>query len=444
MMRSNKINFNILYLIIALLLAGGAVYCSLKGLPLYAVVCVLAAIFSIYKYHKQYDKLKRNILWMLNALENSDFSLNFTEDGNFGKRNELNRTLNRFRDVFRKTQNEIIQHEQFLGFLFENIPTGMIMFDEREHVRLVNQSALKQLGLPILTHISQLNLINPQLPKLFKEGKSGMPKNLQITNEREELEINIRFATIKFKEETLKIATLINIEDELGLKETESWTRLIRVITHEIMNSIAPITSISETMIMLLNDDTENNNEELKEQSKEAMETINETSKGLISFVESYRKFTGIPKPQPILFDLNTMIEQIISLQRKIISEKGIDIRYNFLAKDTLIEADRSQIQQVFVNLIKNAIEGINPDEGKLIRINVGMSKATDKLKIEVQNSGSPIPNDVLPNIFIPFFTTKESGSGIGLSISRHIMRLHGGNLKYSYKDRMNTFTISF
>jgi nitrogen fixation/metabolism regulation signal transduction histidine kinase len=283
------------------------------------------------------------------------------------------------------------------------------------------------LGLSHFSHINQLHNVNETYPALFHQLKAGDRIQISLMNEREELPISLRVTEIRLKRGMMRILTLNNIDSELESKEMESWIRLIRVMTHEIMNSIAPITSLSETMRFLYRSDTDSN--ELRQNTLEAFETIYTTASGLLSFVESYRKFTAVPKPEKRSFVVNTLVDKVVKLYEPALAEKNISLEAH-LPESLVAYADENLIAQVLINLIKNAIEAIEAnDNGKIIIS--GERNADDRIDLEVADSGKPIPADVLPHIFIPFFTTKPSGSGIGLSVSRYIMRLHGGKLHH-------------
>jgi signal transduction histidine kinase len=224
----------------------------------------------------------------------------------------------------------------------------------------------------------------------------------------------------------MRLISLNSIGNELESKEIESWIRLIRVMTHEIMNSIAPITSLSDTLLGILRSGSADG-ENLRKTTVEAFETINTTAKGLSIFVESYRKFTAIPQPALQSFPARELVEQAVNLLMQPTAEKNICIQVS--SSDVSLHADKNLIMQVLVNIIKNAIEATS--ENGEIQINMTQQRG-GKSVIEIANTGEPIPKDILPLIFIPFFTTKDKGSGVGLSVSRYIMRLHGGNLLHS------------
>jgi len=286
-----------------------------------------------------------------------------------------------------------------------------------------------------------LHSINETYPALFHQLKAGDCIQISLMTEREELQISLRVSQILLKRGMMRVLTLNNIGNELESKEMESWTRLIRVMTHEIMNSIAPITSLSETMQFLYKSDTANS-KELKQNTLEAFETIHTTASGLLSFVESYRKFTSIPKPEKRKIIINTLIDKVIKLHEPSLVEKNIALQTQ-LPESFVVYADENLIAQVLINLLKNAIEAVEADNNERIIISAD-HHPDGKINLNVANTGKPIPADVLPNIFIPFFTTKSSGSGIGLSVSRYIMRLHGGKLiHFLSSDGMTVFQLT-
>ena len=262
---------------------------------------------------------------------------------------------------------------------------------------------------------------------------------LSLSTEREELQISLHVSQIRMKRGMMRILTLNNIGNELEMKEMESWIRLIRVMTHEIMNSIAPITSLSETMRFLYQ--TENDTQELRQNTLEAFETINSTASGLLSFVESYRKFTAVPKPKKVIFNLRAWVDKVVKLHEQVLREKGISCTVD-IPDSLTVCADENLLTQVLINLFKNAIEAEEAYSDEKIMISA-QTLEFGKISLEIANTGPPIPADVLPHIFVPFFTTKASGSGIGLSVSRYIMRLHGGKLQHATsKEGMAIFTL--
>jgi nitrogen fixation/metabolism regulation signal transduction histidine kinase len=348
--------------------------------------------------------------------------------------------MNRIKEILVNAREEVIENEKFLSIIVETVPVGIIMMNEQGGITTVYRTVLQWFGLPSLTHVNQLGRVNETWPGMFAGLRPGDSQQLTIANEREELQISLRVTAINFKQGVMRLISFSNIGSELESKEIESWIRLIRVMTHEIMNSIAPITSLSDTMLGILRSGSAEN-KHLKRNTEEAFETINATAKGLSTFVESYRKFTAIPQPDVKPFPARELAVQAVNLHTQAATGKNIQIQI-ISPDDIVLYADKSLIMQVLVNIIKNAIEAAN-ENGK-IQIEVKQQQS-GKTVITVSNTGTSIPKDILPLIFIPFFTTKEKGSGIGLSVSRYIMRLHGGNLLHSVSaEGMTVFSMVF
>jgi len=428
-----SIQYKLILFVGLLIVSVAALTCSVL-LKQYALAFIsgITVVMSLRSLHLHYKKFNSNILFLLNALDNGDYSFHFSENNLSRREKELNSMLNRIKEILVNARKEVIENEKFLSLIIESVSTGIIIMDDFGRVQTVNRSALHLLGLPVFTHINQLGGVNENFPELFRTMKTGDQQQIVVTNEREEMQVSLRLSEIKLKNGRMKVITLNNIGNELETKEMESWIRLIRVMTHEIMNSIAPITSLSETLLSLHKVPVPADSEEnLKRNTIEAFETIHSTAKGLLSFVDSYRKFTGIPKPVVQPFALKPLLEKVLHLERKVLKDKNIKLQIIFVEEDIELFADEKLMMQVLVNLMKNAIEAIVSTETGQIIIRT-QKQTSGQVAIDICNTGKPIPQDVLPNIFIPFFTTKETGTGIGLSVSRYIMRLHGGKLTHS------------
>lgn len=403
-------------------------------------ILVCAILWNMYK---GYSKFNQNILFLLNALENGDYSFRFSEDRLSPREKEFNSTMNRIKDILTEARKTVIENEKFLSIILENVSTGILIVNESGVVIHGNHSVRQLLGMPVITHLKQLKIINETYPELFLGMKTQDSLSIKVPNEREEMQLNVRCSMVNVHNSVLKILLVNNIGNELEMREMESWIKLIRVMTHEIMNSIAPITSLSETILFSYKmQGNGNRQDELTQNTLEALQTIHATAKGLIGFVNSYRRFTGIPQPQKINISLNALVENIILLEDETLKTKGIHLEVLSEEKETLIEADESQISQVLTNLVRNAIEAVAETENASIKIKI--IQKNDKTELSVANNGPAIPPEILPHIFIPFFTTKDSGSGIGLSLSRYIMRLHGGNLRYYSENEWVVFCLLF
>lgn len=433
-----KLIFYISVLIIAVSLT---TYFIINREYLYITLSFSGMLIALRLLYANYKKFNKNILFLLNALDNGDYSFHFTEAKLSTREKELNQMLNRIKEILTKARKEVIENEKFLSVIVESISTGIIILDENNNVYTTNKATSDILGLTVFTHLNQLKTIDESFPQIFRNLQPNTVQQIKLSNEREESQISLHTSIIKLKKRTLKIITLNNIGNELEAKEMESWIKLIRVMTHEIMNSIAPITSLSETLLFSYrNNKQQIADNALNRNTIEAFETIHSTAKGLLTFVESYRKFTGIPKPQISSIELIPLLDKVLKLETPTLKEKGIDIKILADNRNYVIRADESQITQIFINLIKNATEALSVN-GK---IEIRISEKENRTQIDVCNNGEPIAADIAAHIFIPFFTTKDTGTGIGLSISRYIMRLHGGNLKHHTSDGWTIFSMVF
>jgi len=429
-----------IYTVLLILITVGITLSIVYKEYVYALPGIVFFILCLSALDKCYKRYNQNIIFLLNALDNGDYSFHFAETKLSVREKEMNMMMNRIKEILSNARKEVIENENFLSLILESVSTGIIIVNDTGIVQRVNHAALSMLGLPVFSHFNQLNNVNEAYPALFQQLKAGDCIQISLMTEREELQISLHVSQIMLKRGMMRVLTLNNIGNELESKEMESWTRLIRVMTHEIMNSIAPITSLSETMQFLYKSNS-TNSEELKQNTLEAFETIHTTATGLLSFVESYRKFTSIPKPEKRNIIINTVIDKVIKLHELSLAEKNITLQTQ-LPESLIVYADENLITQVLINLLKNAIEAVEANNNEKIVISAGHYQ-DGRINLNVANTGTPIPADILSNIFIPFFTTKPSGSGIGLSVSRYIMRLHGGKLiHFVSSDGMTVFQL--
>ncbi|RNC64223.1 PAS domain-containing sensor histidine kinase [Proteiniphilum sp. X52] len=432
-----------LYLYTILLIAAVVIstWFAIQAQYVYMVLAALLAFFLLHNMRRSYNQFNKNIIFLLNALDNGDYSFNFAETKLSRREKELNQMMNRIKEILSRARKEVIENEKFLSVIMESVSTGIVILNEESAVVQINRTVNRLLGLPVFTHVNQLANIDRSLPDLFRNLEPSDTKTIQIANEREEMQLSLRASRIILQGRRLKIITLNNIGSELDYKEMDSWIRLIRVMTHEIMNSIAPVTSLTDTLLSAFRKDEPYEQDSLMQNTIEALQTINSTAKGLIGFVNSYRRFTGIPKPELNPVSLQSVVERAIVLEAVVLEEKSIPVTLHLPAQPAVRQLDESQIMQVLLNLLKNAVEALSGEEG---RIRIELTEEKEKTCLDVCNNGRPIAEEVLPNIFVPFFTTKPSGTGIGLSVSRYIMRLHGGTLTHFTKDGWTVFRMAF
>lgn len=374
-------------------------------------------IFSIWWQLSLYRIHTKRVLFMIDALENNDNAIHFPEENTTPETRDINRALNRVGHILYNVKSETAQQEKYYELILDCINTGVLVLNDNGAIYQKNNEALRLLGLNVLTHIRQLSKVDVTLMQKVEFCRTGEKLQITFNNERGTVNLSIRVSDITIRKEHLRILALSDINSELDEKEIDSWIRLTRVLTHEIMNSVTPITSLSDTLLSL----SDTHDEEIRN----GLQTISTTGKGLLAFVESYRRFTRIPTPEPSLFYVKAFIDRMVELARHQNTCENITFHTNISPADLIVYADENLISQVVINLLKNAIQAIGTQAGGKIEISARCNDSEEVL-IEIKNNGPAIPPEIADHIFIPFFTTKEGGSGIGLSISRQIMRLSG------------------
>ena len=367
-----------------------------------AILCT-AAVFSLLciVLHRRYRRTIGKVTFLFNAIDNLDFSFNFPEQG---RDKHINESLNRIRRIIEKARHDLMERERYYEQIINAVSTGIMVVDERGSVLQHNEAALRQLGVEVLTFESQVK------EKLASE------------------DFSVRETTAMLNNKKVRIIAFSDIRNELSSRELESWTKLIRVLTHEIMNNVAPITSLSETLSHKADDS----------EIKEGLSVINSTGKQLLNFVDNYRRMTLIPKPQPKLFYVKPFLERMVTISSEYSKDSNINLYIP--VSDLLLYADESLIAHVVTNLLKNAVEA----GATAISISA-YTTPDDSIFIDISNNGKPIPADEVQQIFVPFFTTKPTGSGIGLSISRQIMKQSGGSIELITSDATATlFRLKF
>lgn len=377
-------------------------------------------IFSIWWQLSLYRIHTKRVLFMIDALENNDNAIHFPEEKTTPETRDINRALNRVGHILYNVKSETAQQEKYYELILDCISTGVLVLNDNGAIYQKNNEALRLLGLNVLTHIRQLSKVDVTLMQKVEFCRTGEKLQITFNNERGTVNLSIRVSDITIRKEHLRILALSDINSELDEKEIDSWIRLTRVLTHEIMNSVTPITSLSDTLLSL----SDAHDEEIRS----GLQTISTTGKGLLAFVESYRRFTRIPTPEPSLFYVKAFIDRMVELARHQNTCKNITFHTDISPADLIVYADENLISQVVINLLKNAIQAIGTQADGKIEISARCNDS-EEILIEIKNNGPVIPPEIADHIFIPFFTTKEGGSGIGLSISRQIMRLSGGSI---------------
>ena len=391
---------------------------QLAIIVLLVILVVLVAV-NIWLY-RHYRRNIKKVTFLFDAIDNGDFSFNFPTEKGFKEDKILHQSLNRIKLFLQHTREEQMDREKYYEQILNAVDTGILVVDSHDNILQHNQAALRLLDTDVLTHMNQVK---------------GKLKDEHLAKHETQAML---------KDKHVRIIALSDVSHELSNQEVDSWIKLIRVLTHEIMNTITPVTSLSETLLTRVTEDKD---------LKQGLETIHKTGTELLAFVNNYRRFTHVPQPQPALFYVEPFLERMALLCNH-------EVEISVSPKDLLVYADESLLSHVVTNLLKNAVEafngqeklsaernkqdgneqGRNKQECRSADLQSAASKkafirlqayanAQESIIIDVSNNAGLIPEDVASHIFIPFFTTKPEGSGIGLSLSRQIMRVSGGSL---------------
>ena len=384
------------------------------------IVLLLVAVVGYIRLYRHYRRNIKKVTFLFDAIDNGDFSFNFPTEKRFKEDNILHQSLNRIKLFLQHTREEQMDREKYYEQILNAVDTGILVVDSHDNILQHNQAALRLLDTDVLTHMNQVK---------------GKLKDEHLAKHETQAML---------KDKHVRIIALSDVSHELSNQEVDSWIKLIRVLTHEIMNTITPVTSLSETLLTRVTEDKD---------LKQGLETIHKTGTELLAFVNNYRRFTHVPQPQPALFYVEPFLERMAMLCNH-------EVEISVSPKDLLVYADESLLSHVVTNLLKNAVEafngqeklsternkqdgneqGRNKQECRSADLQSAASKkafirlqayanAQESIIIDVSNNAGLIPEDVASHIFIPFFTTKPEGSGIGLSLSRQIMRVSGGSL---------------
>ena len=391
-----------------------------------AAIVISSAITSLVTSRK----MRAKVAYMLDALEDKELNFRFDESRLMGRR--FNKTLNRLRGIFDKERHEIIEQEKYFGFMLDHVRTGVVVVEDNGRINYCNSTALALLGIATFGHIRQLRPVSESLYEAFMTvAEESHEERASFYNESGKITISLTASRARIGKNEVKVIAFNDISGEIAENEQQSWSKLIRVLTHEIMNTVTPIASLSETLLKFDNVDDE---------VRSGLDTISQSSRSLIRFVDSYRNLTRVAPPVKKAFYVRELAERVINLTREQSVISGAVCTYVEKSEDILIYADEGQLTQILINLVKNAIQA----DARNITITAEIN-LSEQIIIHVINDGRPISKESQEEIFVPFFTTKQEGTGIGLSLSRQIMRLHNGSLNLTRSDEKGTvFTLIF
>ncbi len=449
MTKSYHINIiiRITLIVIASIIAG---WMANGETPIYNTLAVFVVMILLISNLVWYiNRVNRKINYFFDAVLNDDFSISFSKNKGDELMNKLSQNLQRINEHIEKIRLETINQEKYFEALIEHINVGIMSINDEGFVVNTNNGQKKLLRLKQLTHIRQIEKVDKQLAKLISEIKPNDERTIITKNTEGAITVLVRATSFKSSQQKLKLISMQDIKKELDQKELESWLKLIRVLTHEIMNSIAPVTSLSESLCnQYVKEGNPINKSEVDEalikRTIQGLNVIREQGEGLTRFVESYRKLTRVPNPELTEVSVINLFEEIITLFKSSIPDNSIEISYEIENEKQCINADKNQISQVLINLLKNSAEAlVNTPKSK-----IELSCKTNhqgQIEISVADNGQGIPSELIDEIFVPFFTTRENGNGIGLSISKQIMLLHKGSIKVkSIPQKETVFSLVF
>ncbi len=392
---------------------------------------ILVALIFLWIFNYT-TSINRKLARFFESVRYSDFTVKFRSDNKLGKSfEEVNQQFNGVLEAFRQARAEKEANLHYINTIVQHVNVGLLSYDSSGNIELINNAAFRILNIYRLRNINELaKTAHAPLYDILENISSGSKALYQTANEKQ---ISINAATVSLRGRVIKLISLQNIQAELQQKELEAWQNLTKVLRHEIMNSVTPIVSLASTMREIIELDL-TEKEEIQEtvsDLKEALFTIENRSKGIMNFVNAYREFTSIPKPKFEETTSKDLIAQVLNLVQPQLREKQITLKTDF-KEDFELLADTEQIAMVLINIIKNAVESVETRLNPQIKIRT--FERDEQKVIEISDNGSGIEPEALEKIFIPFYTTKKTGSGIGLSLSRQIMQMHGGNLKVSSK----------
>ncbi|MCE1167117.1 MAG: ATP-binding protein [Sphingobacteriia bacterium] len=407
-------------------------------------IILLILVFELFRYTEQSN---RKLTRFLEYVKHGDFSPTFSDDNLSDSFSNLNASFNAIIKELKSNRTSKEEHLSYLQTVVSHISIGVLVFKEDGKVDMFNHAASELLGISDLRYINDLSTVSEKLKTSVLSLKSGQRQLIKISVDGQLKQLNIHSTQFKLRNELFTLLSLQDIRSELEEKEIESWQRLIRVLTHEIMNSITPISSLAGTLndMMFSEDGTPIplDNED-RASIQQAIETIANRSKGLLSFMELYRDLTRIPKPNFKYFAVAEAFKRLDRLMGNQFEELEIKTNYLLSPDDLMITADPDLLDQVLINLALNAKEALRNTNDKSILFKA-LTNKSGKVIIEVTDNGQGISPDLIDKIFMPFFTSKKEGSGIGLSLSRQIMHLHKGTITVNSKpDQGATFTLTF
>lgn len=415
-----------------------------------AALIGLLALYQVYALARWIERRNRNLARFLEAVEAEDFTQTFSVARKSKAFNELNRTLNRITQRFEQMRAEREDQFQYFQFVVEQLSVGLIVFRQDGKVDVINRAAKRLLGTPQLRNVKELRSINNDLLDAVRDTNRRGRNLVRVESDNLSVRLAVQTSGFRMRGISYTLASLQDMRGEMEEIELDAWQNLIRVLTHEIVNSIAPIASLASTANKILTDSHSQSKESgqaippIFDDVQTAVRTIETRSEGLLRFVNSYRTLTHVPNPKFKIFPIWMLFSRVQQLVNSAAKENGIELRTKVEPESLELTADPDLLEQVLLNLLMNSIQALHGRPDGLINLSAQLEEK-GKITIRVEDNGPGIPRELQEKIFIPFFTTRDSGSGIGLSLSRQILHLHHALISvWSQPGERTVFTIVF
>ncbi len=414
---------------------------------LYASIFVVSIVIvvQIYVIINHVEKTNRHLRRFFEAIQHSDFSQSFSVKGLGSSFDELSDSFSGVIRAFQKSRSEKEENYRYLQTVVKHVGIGLLAFSKSGEIELINTAAKRLLGINHIKHLLSLKSSHPELVSKLLRLRGGEKTLIKMSDDNEIIQLAVYTTEFKLGGKHIMLVSLQNIQGELEDKEMEAWQNIIRVLTHEIMNSITPISSLAATVNdILANYLTQNDRNDTLDDVTSAVQTIRKRSEGLLHFVDNYRNLTRLPKPDFDIVRLSKCFEQVQSLMQNQLDNAGIKFKIEINPRSLEVTADPEMLEQILINLIMNAIQAPKNRPDPLIELTAALN-TRGRVIIKITDNGAGIPEDIQENIFIPFYTTKKEGSGIGLSLCRQIMRAHRGTISVaSVPEKKTVFTLRF
>ncbi len=408
------------------------------------IIMVLAQLIFLVNYAEGSFKKVRQFL---DNIKQNNYATVYPVKFDGTETDDLHIEFNAILSKLKEDQAEKEANYQYFRSVFQHLSIGLITFEEDGSIQILNTAAKRMLSIDQLINIREIEQVNKELHNALQSLRTGGSELIKIAHPDGIMQLSVYVIELVMRGVKFKLVSLQNIQSELEEKEMEAWQNLVRVLTHEIMNSIAPISSLAATIKTDIQHHVDTHTDVPYSDVEDylmGISTIEKRSEGLITFVSDFRSLAHIPVPKFSAVRIQELFDQLSVLFQHQIEQAGIRCHKNINPQELLLFADRSLIEQVMINIIQNAIHAVEDAEDKLIQLDAFIDEA-GKIIIEVSDTGKGIEEEALGKIFIPFFTTKRKGSGIGLSLSKQIMRRHKGNIQVkSTVGKGSTFKLIF